>query len=87
MLLQQQQQGVMQQQQQQRIRGDVQGVSTLEGNKMAMKAILKVQSKLQGFDREGEAPLSVPAYVERLLNTAQNPHNLSRLFAGWMPFA
>ncbi|XP_026191618.1 uncharacterized protein LOC34622647 [Cyclospora cayetanensis] len=51
------------------------------------RACMQVRSKLQGFDREGEAPLCIAAHVDRLLNTAQNPENLSRLFAGWMAWA
>ncbi|CDJ44819.1 Related to phosphotidylinositol kinase, related, partial [Eimeria tenella] len=69
------------------LNADTEGLSTVEGNKIAMRAILKVRCKLQGLETEGEAPLSVAAQVDRLLNAAQSPHNLSRLFAGWMPFA
>ncbi|KAJ8666945.1 hypothetical protein QAD02_008607 [Eretmocerus hayati] len=59
------------------------GVTT-ETNKMAERALLRVQQKLQGIE-EGVAS-SIAGQVERLIQTARDPHNLCRLYIGWQAY-
>lgn len=53
------------------------------GNADAERAVLRVKQKLQGQDVDGGAILSVAAYVGSLIQAAQDPENLCRLFVGW----
>lgn len=56
------------------------------GNADAERAVLRVKQKLQGQDVEGGASLSVAAQVAALLQSAQDPDNLCRMFKGWAPW-
>ena len=51
-----------------------------ETNTFAKRALLRVQQKLQGIE-EG-VPSSVAGQVERLIQQARDPKNLSRLYEG-----
>lgn len=54
------------------------------GNKLAERVLLRLQHKLQGL--EDGVTLSVAGQVNHLIQTARDPHNLSRLFHGWQPY-
>uniref|UniRef100_A0ABD2WPC0 Serine/threonine-protein kinase ATM n=1 Tax=Trichogramma kaykai TaxID=54128 RepID=A0ABD2WPC0_9HYME len=56
----------------------------VETNKLAERALLRVQQKLQGIE-EGVAS-SIPGQVERLIQQARDPKNLSKLFEGWQAY-
>ncbi|XP_069700137.1 serine-protein kinase ATM isoform X2 [Periplaneta americana] len=56
-----------------------------EVNRMAERALVRLRQKLQGTE-EGTAA-SVGGQVNRLLQQARDPGNLSRLFHGWQPYA
>lgn len=51
---------------------------------MAERALLRLRSKLTGT--EHTSPTTVEGQVERLLQEARDPGNLSRLFYGWQAF-
>ncbi|XP_008559414.1 serine-protein kinase ATM [Microplitis demolitor] len=53
-------------------------------NKMAERALLRIEQKLLGTE-EGLAT-SISGQVERLIQEARDPVNLSRLFCGWQAF-
>lgn len=53
-------------------------------NKLAERVLLRLRQKLQGLE-DGVA-LSVAGQVNHLIQTARDPHNLSKLFAGWQPY-
>ncbi|KDR18216.1 Serine-protein kinase ATM [Zootermopsis nevadensis] len=55
-----------------------------EVNRMAERALVRLRQKLQGTE-EGTAT-SVGGQVNRLLQQARDPGNLSRLFHGWQPY-
>nr|XP_046474200.1 serine-protein kinase ATM isoform X2 [Neodiprion pinetum] len=55
-----------------------------EINKLAERALLRLEQKLQGTE-EGSAS-SVVGQVERLIQEAHDPTNLSRLYHGWQPY-
>ncbi|XP_046739148.1 serine-protein kinase ATM isoform X2 [Diprion similis] len=55
-----------------------------EINKLAERALLRLEQKLQGTE-EGSAS-SVAGQVERLIQEAHDPTNLSRLYYGWQPY-
>jgi ataxia telangiectasia mutated family protein len=55
-----------------------------EVNRMAERALVRLRQKLQGTE-EGTTT-SVGGQVNRLLQQARNPGNLSRLFHGWQPY-
>ena len=57
---------------------------SLEINKFANRALLKVYQKLQGV--EESVSLSVPGHVERLIQQARDPSNLCLLFHGWQAY-
>lgn len=54
-------------------------------NSLAENAISRLKAKLSGRDRDC-VPVSTEEHVLRLINEASDPVNLSRMFAGWMPF-
>eukprot|EP00879_Flechtneria_rotunda_P006073 GHRR01006386.1.p1 GENE.GHRR01006386.1~~GHRR01006386.1.p1 ORF type:complete len:3169 (+),score=1435.50 GHRR01006386.1:1331-9508(+) len=56
------------------------------GNADAERAVLRVKQKLEGQDVEGGVAQSVSAQVGMLLQAAQDPDNLCRMFAGWAAF-
>ena len=53
-------------------------------NKLAERVLLRLRQKLQGLE-DGVA-LSVAGQVNHLIQTARDPRNLSKLFAGWQPY-
>lgn len=55
-----------------------------EVNRMAERALVRLRQKLQGTE-EGTAT-SVSGQVNRLLQQARDPGNLSRLYHGWHPY-
>lgn len=55
-----------------------------EVNRMAERALVRLRQKLQGTE-EGTAS-SVSGQVNRLLQQARDPGNLSRLYHGWQPY-
>ncbi|CAL7943643.1 unnamed protein product [Xylocopa violacea] len=57
---------------------------SIETNKTAKRALLRIDQKLQGTE-EGLAS-SVSGQVERLIQQARDPMNLCRLFCGWQPY-
>ncbi|XP_059474247.1 serine-protein kinase ATM [Neocloeon triangulifer] len=57
---------------------------TDEANQMAERALLRIQQKLMGTE-EGMAN-SVEGQVSRLIQKAQDPHNLGLMFSGWQPY-
>ncbi|XP_058790954.1 serine-protein kinase ATM [Phymastichus coffea] len=59
-------------------------VGIAETNKLAERALLRVQQKLQGIE-EGVSS-SIPGQVTRLIQQARDPVNLCRLFAGWQAY-
>ncbi|OXU25092.1 hypothetical protein TSAR_000011 [Trichomalopsis sarcophagae] len=57
---------------------------TTETNKLAERALLRVQQKLQGIE-EGVTS-SIAGQVERLIQQARDPTNLCKLFQGWQAY-
>jgi phosphatidylinositol kinase/protein kinase (PI-3 family) len=55
-----------------------------EVNRMAERALVRLRQKLQGTE-EGTST-SVSGQVNRLLQQARDPGNLSRLYHGWQPY-
>lgn len=55
-----------------------------EVNKLAERALMRLQQKLQGLE-EGVA-MSIEGQVNLLIQTARDPNNLCRLYAGWQPY-
>ncbi|KAI4461961.1 serine/threonine-protein kinase atm [Holotrichia oblita] len=53
-------------------------------NVSAERALLRVKQKLHGTEEGGTS--SVEGQVEKLLQQARDPSNLSRLYVGWQPF-
>ncbi|XP_035828475.1 serine-protein kinase ATM isoform X2 [Aplysia californica] len=53
-------------------------------NKLAERTLLRLRQKLAG--QEERVPLSVSGQVTLLIQTASDPRNLSKLFAGWQPY-
>lgn len=62
--------------------GDTAGGASI-GNADAERAVLRVKQKLDGQDVEGGVALTVEAQVGLLLQTAQDPERLCRMYAGW----
>ncbi|KAI1720709.1 phosphatidylinositol 3- and 4-kinase domain-containing protein [Ditylenchus destructor] len=54
-------------------------------NLFAEMAILRLKEKLAGRDLT-YAEMNAPEQVAQLIKDARDPENLSRMFAGWMPF-
>lgn len=53
-------------------------------NFMAQRALLRIQSKLEGIDEDRFSTCAnVEVQVNRLINDATNPTNLCKLFCGW----
>ncbi|XP_070188647.1 serine-protein kinase ATM-like [Littorina saxatilis] len=53
-------------------------------NKLAERVLLRLRQKLQGLE-DGVA-LSVAGQVNHLIQKSRDPHNLSKLYAGWQPY-
>lgn len=53
------------------------------GNADAERAVLRVKQKLDGQDVEGGVALTVQAQVGLLLQKAQDPERLCKMYAGW----
>jgi serine/threonine-protein kinase ATR len=45
-----------------------------------------IERKLQGFYKNEILPLSVEGKVQKLINIATSPDNLSKMYFWWMPF-
>ncbi|XP_011154175.2 serine-protein kinase ATM [Harpegnathos saltator] len=60
------------------------GRAPVETNKIAKRALLRIEQKLQGT--EDGLVSSVSGQVERLLQEARDPANLCRLYCGWQPY-
>ncbi|XP_014473077.1 PREDICTED: serine-protein kinase ATM [Dinoponera quadriceps] len=56
----------------------------VETNKIAKRALLRIEQKLQGT--EDGLVSSVSGQVERLLQEARDPANLCRVYYGWQPY-
>jgi ataxia telangiectasia mutated family protein len=52
----------------------------------AERALLRVKQKLQGYEDPSGVPLGVQGHVNLLINMAQDPDNLCRVFSGWAPW-
>ena len=53
----------------------------------ATRALARIHEKLQGYeDGTAAEQQSVESQVQFLLNAAQDPDNLCRMYEGWMPF-
>ncbi|XP_054719337.1 serine-protein kinase ATM-like [Uloborus diversus] len=57
---------------------------TQEVNKLAERALMRLQQKLQGLE-EGVA-MSIEGQVNLLIQQARDPNNLCRLYVGWQPY-
>lgn len=56
-------------------------------NEQAEHAIARIHEKLQGYeDGTSAEQQSVESQVQLLVNAAQDPDNLCRMFPGWLPF-
>ncbi|KAI5641472.1 FATC domain-containing protein [Phthorimaea operculella] len=53
---------------------------------LAKRALLSVSSKLSGTEGGAAGGVAVPGQVARLIHTATDPANLSRLFHGWQAY-
>ncbi|EZA54785.1 Serine-protein kinase ATM [Ooceraea biroi] len=60
------------------------GRAPVETNKIAKRALLRIEQKLRGT--EDGLVSSVPGQVERLLQEARDPANLCRVYCGWQPY-
>ncbi|XP_011642127.1 serine-protein kinase ATM isoform X1 [Pogonomyrmex barbatus] len=60
------------------------GRAPVETNKIAKRALLRIEQKLQGT--EDGLVSSVSGQVERLLQEARDPTNLCRIYCGWQPY-
>lgn len=58
-----------------------------QANDAAVRALARIQEKLQGFENgmSGERQ-SVGGQVQLLINSARDEDNLCRLFYGWYPY-
>ncbi|XP_020292169.1 serine-protein kinase ATM isoform X3 [Pseudomyrmex gracilis] len=63
---------------------DSSGKTLVETNKIAKRALLRIEQKLQGT--EDGLVSSVSGQVERLLQEARDPANLCRVYCGWQPY-
>ena len=62
-----------------------------EDNPIAVKALLAIDKKLQGYvssssSLESRLPLSVSGQVSLLIDEATSLENLSRMYIGWAPY-
>ncbi|XP_049866629.1 serine-protein kinase ATM isoform X2 [Pectinophora gossypiella] len=53
---------------------------------LAKRALLSVSSKLSGTEGGVAGGVAVPGQVARLIHSATDPANLSRLYPGWQPY-
>lgn len=60
-------------------------MSSSDGS-LAKRALLTVSSKLSGTEGGVAGGVAVPGQVARLIHTAMDPANLSRLYHGWQPY-
>lgn len=60
-------------------------IASVETNKIAKRALLRIEQKLQGTE-DGGLVSSVSGQVERLLQEARDPANLCRVYCGWQPY-
>ncbi|KAL0100932.1 hypothetical protein PUN28_019367 [Cardiocondyla obscurior] len=60
------------------------GRAPVETNKIAKRALLRIEQKLRGT--EDGLVSSVSGQVERLLQEARDPANLCRVYCGWQPY-
>ncbi|XP_024884976.1 serine-protein kinase ATM [Temnothorax curvispinosus] len=60
------------------------GRAPVETNKIAKRALLRLEQKLRGT--EDGLVSSVSGQVERLLQEARDPANLCRVYCGWQPY-
>jgi len=63
---------------------DTEDILEGEKNKMAERALLRLNQKLCGS--EGGSFLSVEGHISYLIQEARNKNNLCRLFPGWQPW-
>lgn len=52
----------------------------------AARALIRVKQKLEGYEDPNGSSLSIEGQVKQLINAAQDPHNLCKLFPGWAPW-
>lgn len=57
--------------------------STENDNDAALRAIGKIKQKLTGFEENVGEQQSVEGQVRLLMNSAQDPDKLCKLFGGW----
>lgn len=53
-------------------------------NITADRALIRLRHKLHGTEDGGA--MSISAQVEKLIQQARDPANLSRLYVGWQPY-
>jgi len=62
-------------------------IPTGNENDQAARAIARIHEKLQGYeDGTAAEQQSVESQVQLLVNAAQDPDNLCRMFHGWVPY-
>ncbi|TMW60147.1 hypothetical protein Poli38472_000189 [Pythium oligandrum] len=59
---------------------------TTGGNDAAMRALIRVKQKLEGYEDPNGNALSIEGQVKQLISVAQDQHNLCALFPGWAPW-
>eukprot|EP00644_Phytophthora_capsici_P016091 jgi/Phyca11/568269/estExt2_Genewise1.C_PHYCAscaffold_280195 len=52
----------------------------------AARALIRVKQKLEGYEDPNGSALSIEGQVKQLINAAQDPLNLCKLFPGWAPW-
>ena len=52
----------------------------------AQRTIMRVKNKLHGYDESAGEGMSVEGQVKSLINEAQSPANLCKLYPGWSPW-
>ncbi len=62
------------------------GDSTELGNADAERAVLRVKQKLEGVDGDEGEPRGVEGQVQALLQEAQDPERLCRMYVGWAAY-
>jgi len=67
---------------------DIEAGSVLESEHTTAQsaAITRIRNKLNGDDFDGEQRLGVEEQVQKLIEEATSPENLSKSFKGWCPF-
>lgn len=61
-------------------------VDGIVSDRTAEEALTTIKNKLRGIKRQDSLALSVSGQVEYVVQQATNPHNLSKMYVGWMPF-